>query len=382
MKNTLLLIQITALLALAQQPASADTNFVLNPNPAMQASFPTRESYEYQILSTTDYSRWSPASERQVATGSTQTVTLNMNGAPRAFYRAQEFLPDLTRRIVGLTNIFFDNAVFSGQGPALTVSGFRAISRDYTLNDYLKAQFQFDLRRQTFSFSNLQVFANVGLVCGQSPAFFIKDVTNDVTMLNGASVLSPDTTCSITTTGQTLTVNLRAAQVFSMVITSLSADNRFIVKDPNGAVVSSDTFTPGSTWFTDPVEALVPGAYTVRFIPQAVSSSSVRFLFHNCNNHQTRVLTNGTYFSTSIGKYRYDYDKSAVNLQAGQTLQLAAPGSGAYLEVFNSRGVQVYRRGGTGSAIFLAPSADTYYIIYSHDDLTAHSYGTSVSITP
>jgi hypothetical protein len=62
----------------------------------------------------------------KVSCGGMETFSFGMTNGPHAFYRVEELPPDLASRIVGLTNIFFDNAPVKGDGVATTVSGFRA----------------------------------------------------------------------------------------------------------------------------------------------------------------------------------------------------------------------------------------------------------------
>jgi hypothetical protein len=377
-------LRLFALFALIQTTALGQTNFLVTPSLGFQVSFPGQEDYQYQVSSSTDLTNWSPVTDLEVSCGGIETFSFGMTNGSHAFYRAEEFPPNLADRIVGLTNVFFANAVFQGQGATMTVSGFRVQSRDYNLNDYLTATFQFDLCKQAFSLTSLQAITNVGVVCGQSPSYFIKDATNQLVLTNGATTLTPDVAHTITSTGQVMTVNLQVAQLFSYILFAPARTNRVIVTDPNGKVLQQDTLQPTSgNWYGGGYGGVQPGTYTIQFIPQGVSSESITFGFHNDNGHQLRTLTNGMNFSTSIGDYYDDYDKSQVSLTAGQTLQLAAPGVNADITIFNSLGVQAYQRGGTGGAIFTVPVTDTYYVIYWFTDFgVVHSYSTTVSITP
>lgn len=375
-------IPLLALWAVTQ--THAQTGLVVTPNLAFQAGVPGQESFEYQIFGSTNLADWSPVSERRVSCGGVETFTLGMTNGPFSFFQAQEFPPDLARRIVGLNEIHFDNAIVLAQGGRLTASGFRVVSRDYDLDDYLAADFQFDLCKQTLALGNLRVSPDLGITCGRSPIYFIKNVTNAITMIEGTNVLSAGIPHTITATGQTMLVNLAAAQVLSMVISPVSVNVRLLVADPEGNVLLSDTVVGGGgfNYFTGPANAIFPGTYTVQLTPVGVASAPVTFRFVNCNNRETRDLVNGQNFSSSIGDYWFDYDKFRVALAAGQTLQLNQPGSGAGLEIFNSLGVSVYRRSGLGAAIFTVPVSGTYYVIYSHGDFSSHNYSSTVTITP
>ncbi len=369
--------------AFAEDRASAQSNFVVNPGRAFEASFQGKESYQYQPFYSTNMADWLPAGTSQVSTGGMQTVTFPMT-SPQAFFRVLESPPDLSRRIVGLTNFFFDNAVYSAQGGAITLSGFRVQSRDYTLNDYLQAHFAFDPATQTFSCTNLQVFPDVGVVCGQTPQYFIKDATNALSMTNttGGAVLTPDVSHTISTTGQPLVFSLATAQAFTLQMNPPPVNIKLLLTDPNGVSLVNDTLQSGYTWYEGRDGGLTAGNYTLQLIPQGVTNASVTIKYHNANGKTLTVLTNGMPFSTSLGVYAGDYAKFAVTLIAGQTLQLNQPGTGAELDVYNSRGVEVYARGGLGDLIFQAPASDTYYIIYNHSDIgTAHNYSSTVSIT-
>ncbi len=388
MKTLNLSLRLLALFALIQTTALGQTNFLVTPSLGFQVSFPGQEDYQYQVSSSTDMTNWSPITDLQTSCGDIETFSFGMTNGPHAFYRVEEFPPDLASRIVGITNIFFDNAAFQGQGAAMTVSGFRAQSRDYNLNDYLTATFQFDLCKQAFSLTSLQVFTNVGVVCGQSPSYYIKDATNQLVWTNELTTLTPDANHTITSTGQVMTVDLGVAQVLAFTLPSLAHTNRVIVVDPNGKTLEDDILVPGYNWYEAGHGGLVPGVYQVQFIPQGVSSESITFSFHNDNGHQLRFLTNGMNFSTSLTTYDGDYDKSQLILTAGQTLEVTGPATGADLTIFNSLGVQVGGRGaGVGGGgvplFFTAPATDTYYIIFWHDDVgVAHTYSTTVSVTP
>jgi hypothetical protein len=388
MKTSKLSFELFALFALTQMPALGQTNFLVTPSLGFQLSFPGQESYQYQVSSSTNLTDWFPVTGLEVSCGGTETFSFGMTNDPHAFYRAEEFPPNLTNRIVGLASSFFDNAAFQGQGASMTVSGFRAQSRDYNLNDYLTAQFQFDLCKQTFSMTSLQVITNVGLICGQSPRYFIKDATTQLMLTNGTTALLPDTSHTITSTGQVMTVYLGVAQVFAFDLPSLSHTNRAVFIDPNGDTLWDKVTPPSFSYFNGGVGGLVAGVYKLQLIPQGISSESITFSFHNDNGRLLRTLTNEMVFSTSVGDYYGDYDKSQVTLTAGQTLQLAGLGNGANMSIFNSLGVQVYTAGftggGTGPAlIFPSYNTDTYYVIYWHSDFgNVHPYTTTVTITP
>src|ERR1019366_9079219 len=313
-------LRLFALFALIQTTALGQTNFLVTPSLGFQVSFPGREDYQYQVSSSTDLTNWSPVTDLEVSCGGIETFSFGMTNGSHAFYRAEEFPPNLADRIVGLTNVFFANAVFQGQGATMTVSGFRVQSRDYNLNDYLTATFQFDLCKQAFSLTSLQAFTNVGVICGQSPPYFMNDATNQLVLTNGATALLPDMNQSITSIGQVMTVNLGVAQVIAFTLPSLGATTRVTVTDPNGKVLVNDTVPSGGTYYYGGYGGLVPGVYQFQLIPQGVGSESVTFSFHNDNGKLLTVLTNGNIFSTSIGPYFGDYSKARVALNAGQTL--------------------------------------------------------------
>ena len=386
MKITNLSLQFFALLALSQVTAIGQSNFLVTPSLGFQVSFPSQESYRYQVSSSTNLTDWFPVTGLEVSCGGNETFSFGMTNGSHAFYRAEEFPPNLTNHIVGLTNVFFDNTAFQGQGASITASGFRAQSRDYNLNDYLTAKFQFDLCKQAFFMTNLQVITNLGVVCGQNPSYFIKDATNQLVMTNGltGTTLTPDANHTITSTGQVMAVYLQLAQVLAFDLPSLSHTNRVILVDPNGVTLLYDILESGFSWDERGFGGLVAGVYKLQLIPQGVSSESVTLRFHNDNGHLLRTLTNGMNFSTSIGDYTSDYDKSKVALTAGQTLQLTGPGIGGALTIFNSLGVQVYaKENGAGPIFFTVPVTDTYYVIFWHFDVgVTHTYTTTVSITP
>jgi len=363
----------------------AQTNFLLTPIRAVQVTMPARESYDYQVFSSADFTNWAAASERRTSVGGTETFAVPATNQAATFFRGFEYAPDLSRRLIGLSNIIFDNAVFSAANNVMTLSGFRVASRDYSVNDYLKAQFTFDLARQTFALTNLQVFTNVGLVCGQSPVFFIKDATNALVLYNGSNALPVDTSISLNLTGQVMTVNLQPAQVLSLIVgPPFTVAHRVIVTGPDGSVLSSTVLTGGSStrWWLDPINAFAGGRYTVQFLPLATDATTSVLYYHNANGHTLRTLTNGMNLSTSIRSYLYDYDKFTVPLAAGKTLTLGATDTGSYVQIFNSKGVALGDGIEAGEVIFTAPYNDTFYVIYSQMDHAVHTYSTIVSITP
>jgi len=385
------LLPILAALALGRACVFAQTNFTIAPNLALQTTFPTQESYQYQIDSSTNLATWTPASPLMVATGSVMTLSFATTNGPGAFYRGQVFPPDLTRRLVGLTNIYFDNAIFTPSGGgAVAVSDFRAISRDYSLNDFLAGQFQFDLALQTFSLSNLQISPNLGVVCGQSPMFCYRDATNALLLTNGSTVLAADTSHTITSTGQVMTANLQPGQSFGMFVTQLTVTNQIVATGPQGTEWSFVAPPlPGGNWYyLSAFPAVFPGNYTIQFIPQGAASGTVGFSFHNCNTHAGLVLTNGSVLNTVNTCYQYDYNKFQVNLMAGQTLRMGAANSLLTLALYNSLGVSQVNLTGI-PLIYTAKSAGTFYIIlyssaeFAQDyDAGTESYSTAVSITP
>jgi hypothetical protein len=364
------------------------TNFSVTPNLAFQVSFPGLESYQYQVDSSTNLATWYPASGIQVSTGGVETLTFGMTNGPKNYYRVQEYPPNLTNRIVGLTNIYFDNAVFQGKGATMTVSGFRATSRDYNLNDYLKGQFQFNPLLQTFALTNLQVFTNVGVVCGQSPSYYMINATNKLFLTNGIAALGPDTYNSITTTGQVMSVYLKVGQLFAFNLSSFSYTNEVFVFDPNGTKLIDNIIEPGYTWWFGGQGGLLPGVYTFQLVPKGVTSMSISLEFHNDNGTLLATLTNGmNVAATSYGPESGDYLKYQVALTAGQTLQLTGPDQNGQLTIYNSLGVQVFEQGNGASTrqpiFYTATGTGTYYVVLSHTDTGgSHSYSTSVSITP
>jgi hypothetical protein len=391
MKIKLVLFGILVWLVMGKgSVAQAQSNFTVTPKLAFQVSVPAQESYQYQVQFTTNLSstNWLPATGLQVATTTNLTLTFGMTNGPQNYYRVQQYPPNLTNRIVGLTNIYFDNALFQGQGATMTVSGFRAISRDYNLSDYLEGQFQFDPLLQTFSLTNLQVFTNVGVVCGQSPPYYMKNATNRLFLTNGLTTLNPDTYNSITTTGQVMTVYLTVGQSLAFNLASVSYTNEVLVFDPNGTKLADYVIETGYTWWFGGYGGLVPGVYTLQIVPKGVTSDSMQLEFHNDNGTLLTVLTNGmNVAATSYGPESGDYLKYQVVLTAGQTLQLTGPDENGVLAIYNSLGVQVFTEGNGAPSrqpFFYTPtSTDTYYVVLSHVDVgISHSYSTTVSITP
>ncbi len=357
------------------------SSFLLTAERAIQVTFPTRESYQYQVFSSTNFTDWLPATERLTACSSNETVTFKMTNGHSVFYRGQEFPPDLTRRIVGLSNIFLDTASTSSASNRMTIHGMRVESRDYNLNDYVIATYELDLCKQLFSIRQLEVITNVGPTCGTDPLFFLDDATNTIRVLNGVTVLNPDTGETLISTGQTLFVDLTNAQVFSMV-TVTTPELRVIANDPLGAeVFSRITAGGGFGYFHPPINAFRAGRYSIRLIPQSGGSASVQFSFINGNRRPTRTLLNGQTISSSIATYLSDYDKFRVQLNEGQTLRIGPAGGGAWFDVCDSKGRGVGRIG-NGTLIFLAPVTDTYYVIYYKRDASPHSFTSTVSITP
>jgi hypothetical protein len=369
-------------LFLVQSSVFGQSNFVVTPNLAFQTSFPSKESYQYQVFASTNLASWFPAAPIQVSTGGVQTLTFPMSNT-HEYYRVQETLPNFTNRIVGLTNIYFDNAFFTTTGATGTISGFRAISAAYGLNDYIQSAFSFDLAQQTISLNHILVSTNLGPDCDQT-AYFINGTNSAVLLTNGASVLAADTSQTITSTGQVMNFNLKPGQVLTVNITALNYTNQLIFNGPNG-LAETNTFFPlsvGNYYYQILKSAIFPGAYTLKFVPKGVASESVSFSFHNRNSHTLVTLTNNMNLSTSVTPYDYDYSKFQVHLNAGQILTLGATdNNGATLALYNSLGVRLLSSSAI-PLIYSAPTAGTYYVIYFQDDLQAHAYSTTVSISP
>src|SRR5689334_8162040 len=109
---------------------------------------------------------------------------------------------------------------------------------------------------------------------------------------------------------------MEAGQSFGIIITRQDYTNHIIVTGPNGTVRDS-MFPPlngGAAYFLDPANAIFPGTYFIRFIPQGVASETIGFSYHNCNGQKLVTLTNGMALSASVTRYMADYAKFEVVL--------------------------------------------------------------------
>src|SRR5262249_23874082 len=147
-----------------------------------QVNVPTRDGYQYQVLSSKDRTNWTSASDVITACGGTESFCFPATNG-NAYYRAQEWPPDSSKHIVGVTNVFLDTAQLTTRSNQVTISGMRVQSKDYNFGDWVTATYEFDLCKQLFQLQQLSVITNVGPVCS---GFFLKDTTNSLVMSNGA----------------------------------------------------------------------------------------------------------------------------------------------------------------------------------------------------
>jgi len=365
--------------------------FILTSDRAFQASFPTLEGYEYQLFYSSDLMNWTPASDRIVGCGNTEMFTFKTTNSS-AFYRGQEFPPDLTRRFVGLTNVFLGTAsLTSTQGGPLMVQGMRIQSRDYTFNDYVTATYQLDFCKQSFLPTQVQVFTNVGITTKPGDTtFFFKDITDSICITNAAApaiYCTQDNPYTLSSTGQVLSVGLQAGQLFSVKTTTSTSTSsyRYIVTDPAGNQIYNYGPVPAATTFTfGAFQAILSGRYSIQFLPISAASFSMTLRFVNTNNRVTRTLVNGAMYSSSLRNYSYDYDKFQITLSAGQTLSVSLTGTGPVtgtaLTVYNSLGVYQSGIGNSASFTFQPTINDTYYLIFYNSDSAVHSNTLTPSI--
>lgn len=362
------------------------SNFVVTAERALRVAVPTRESYQYQVFSSSDMSNWVSASDLVTACATNEIFSFQATNN-NAFYRAQELPPDLSKRIPGLTNVFLDTARVTSRGNQVTLAGMRVQSRDYTYNDFLIATYSLDVCKQSLQVQKLEVITNVGATCGIDPTFFLKDATNALVLLGptGNPYLE-NTTYTRTFTGQVATVQMIVGQMLDLV---LSGDSEFrvVVTDPAGIQISDHVVPAGSgSSFSSPYNAFKPGQYSVRFIPFGSTSVNVTYRFRNINRRPTTSLVSGGTLSASLEDYWADFAKFRIRANSGHTLRLAnTPGAGQTVTVCDSLGIAVagFTGGGTGTPLVVPINkTDDYTIIYFHRDFTSHSYSTPVTLTP
>ncbi|HTH46505.1 MAG TPA: hypothetical protein VMB21_03240 [Candidatus Limnocylindria bacterium] len=345
---------------------------------------PTKEGYQYQLETSTNLKDWTVSGQRRIATGPSESFTYALTNPPAAYFRASEFAPDLTRLIPGLKEIYFDNATLDAAGGTLVAKGIRLVSRDFTTDDLVRAVYTFDPLTQNLKPSQIVVLTNVGPTCGKIPEFFLKDVPSRISMKSGGQTYPDRTLYTLSASKQDLAVSLVTGQVLALVVQPVPENITFELFDSSGTLLVSNTLLPdGVTRFLGPYNVYRSDELKFRFSPQS-GSAQIQFAFANCNAYALKSFANGQRFTSSIGYFWYDYDKFKVQLAAGQTLQMDSPGdAGSYLEIHNSRGVSLFRSKSSGGVIrFTASAADTYYVIYSHDDFTGHAYSSIISITP
>ncbi len=356
--------------------------FVLTPEKAFQVTFPAKESYQYQVEYSSNLVNWLAASEKIVACSSNETLTFKMTNGNSVFYRGVESPPDLSRRIPGLTKTFLDTAFTSSQSNRMIIEGMRVESRDYNFNDWIIATYDLDLCRQAFFIQELEVITNVGVTCGTSPLFFLRDVPRALVLSNATAILTAGTSWNITSTGQTFHVHMQTAQILSLVIEFASDEFQFIVHDPKGSrILSYPLAAQGIMLF--PISVFRSGLYSIQFQPRIPGRTiSLRLRFNNTNRKPTKLITSGQILSASVANYWNDYDKFTVNLNAGQTLRLPGWVTGTRSEIFDSRGVRLMSWGGGLEMIFTAPKTDRYVLIFYNEDGQAHSYSATINISP
>jgi hypothetical protein len=360
------------------------SNFIVNAERAIQVNFPTKESFQYLVFSSTDLTNWLPIGETITACNSNETVALPATN-DSMFYRAQELPPDLSKRIPGLTSVFLDTARLSSRSNEMTIAGMRVQSTDYTYADYLTATYALDFCKQSFLLQQLEVITNVGATCGLNPIFFLKDATNQLVLLGpGGNTYFENTPYTRTSTGQVFTVALSGGQMFEFTFSGISSEFRLVATGPGGDRLSDSIVPVGGTYHTGPFNAYKPGTYSFRIEPYASTTVTLTFRFRNLNRRATTTLVSGDFLSASLENYWGDFAKFRIRVTDGQTLRLRdTPGAGQAVSIFNSLGILVggASAGGPGQAIVVPISAtDDYTIIYVQRDFTAHTYSTQVTL--
>jgi hypothetical protein len=354
---------------------------------ATQVEWQSQDSYSYQLFRTnalsTNIADWQPVGDRVVGDGNWLTLTAKTDGTTNSLMAAVCYPPDLTRRIVGLRDVDLDTALTTTEGRTLTIAGMRVQSRDYGLQDYLTDTSDMDFAKHAFLLNSIDVATNVGPTTRGTPWFFLNDSTNGITITNGATVMRENTTYNLNSTGQVFRVNMHAAQTLETATQSAS-EYQIPAYDFYGKQVFSWITGGNSSWtsYATLIAALRAGTYTIKFLPLSSGTITLSLRFINGNRRLARTFTNGQTISSSLGDYAGDYDKFSIALMGGQTLRLPAPGANCRLDVCNSRGVGVGGMGGIGNLVFQATETDTYYLVYSHSDLSGHSYSGVVNITP
>ena len=296
------------------------------------------------------------------------------------FYQAQESAPNRTQRFVGLVESSLDTASICPSGSQITISGLRVQSADYNFNDYVTAKYNFDPVTQGFAPVNINVMTNVGVTCGTSQRFFMKDSTKSIVMTDGTFNYQEWNCYDITSTGQVFYADLDTAQVLSMITKPAVDDFRVTVSDPDGNKIMCYEVAACVTYYHDGVRAFRPGRYSWKFESLTNPTLSISFSFINGNGSLMTAVGDGDYIWCSIEDYYADYAKYRVALNSGNVLRLDAPGEGASIALFDSKGVTVSSFSGTGNYIYVASKTDTYYLVYYHDDFYSHDYLSMVII--
>lgn len=361
--------------------SSADP-FRLAPHSGLEFTWPAQEGHRYAIEASTDLGVWTPVGTELVATGRVANALFPARPAPQSFFRVSDLGPD-RNYLVGLEEMFLGAAkVQFGDGNWLLVRGLRVRSREYGPDDYLVAVFSFDLARQHLLPTALEVYPRVGVVCGD---FFLRDVPAEPVVMDGQRLLQSSVANNLTISGQELTVDLEVGQLLRWATWAVADDYEASVFDPQQRLLTRYTVSRGQAFEHAPLPAFLEGRYRIQLRPVGAKPVPLQLSFNNANGGTLARVQNGFDLALTLPGFPMGYRKLLIDLRAGQTLRLAAPGSGAHLTVYGPRGVPGHSvwggRTDINELIYTATQTGPHYVILHQTDYGSHAYRSLVSVT-
>jgi hypothetical protein len=359
----------------------ADTNAIaIQINKAVQLNWPGVDGALYQVYSSSNLTQWTPSGAPLVGIdGVSNSVVYPTSSPGVSFFRVDKLPTQATNRFIRLTNVEWGAASVILGPNTMSLSNLRLQSAQFSINDYVTANFWFDMSRQVFQITHYSVAPGVGVY---NDTLFANSNTNPVYLFQTTNnLLNAGTKYSITASNSPYYMDLTVGHAVSFRLGNPTVSYRFEFIDPNGNVLDSGIFTTNVITGIEPI--LTSGRYVVKFIPfnTAAKTVSLDVTFLNANARPLARMTNGSALNLTFATSLRDYAKYQLTLDTNQLLSLPKPAdSNIRFTMLNSSSVTLVDQ--TGLPLTFQPSkADTYYLFIYNQNGWGSSYSGTASIT-
>jgi hypothetical protein len=367
-----------SLMLWAEPDARAGTNSLqIQTNPAVEVKWPGTNSALYQVYTSTNMVQWTPYGQPVAGVGGSNiSVAYPLGNVNAAF-----FMVDQLPGFLGLTNLELGAASVTVGSNGFGLSNLRVGSASTTLNDYISANFTFDMTYQVFRLTNYTVSPGVGVY---NPPFFANNNTNAIYLYQTTNnLLNSDTEYYITTQGNAYYMDLTVGQTLSFLQQNSTVSYQFEFIDPNTNVLDNGIYSAGEGVITAMLPITTPGRYLVKFTPYNTSATNVSLdvTFLNANGRLLTTISNGSAISLNFANNLRDYAKFQVTLNTNQLLTLPVPSdSNVAFKILNSASANVLNLVGL-PVNFQPQTADTYYLFIYNQNGWGSSYSGTVGIS-